>query len=70
MYPVSFDSPGRAPLDFNAHSTDSAVADAPENDPSVFAHVQAPDAQVLLERIGVPAHRARQVLAESLTPDT
>lgn len=70
MYPVSFDSPGRAPLDFNAHPTDSAVADAPEHANAASAHVPAPDAQVLLERIGVPAHRARQVLAESLAPDS
>ena len=66
MYPVSFDFPGRAPLDFN---TDSAIADAPEHITGMVADAPAPDAQALLERIGVPAYRVRQVLAESLARD-
>lgn len=70
MYPVSFDSPGRTPLDFNTEPAASGVADATEHTTGTFADVPAPDAQVLLERIGVPAHRARQVLAESLAPDS
>ena len=69
MYPVSFDTPGRAPLDFNADPADSAIADAPAHTAAAFAGVPAPDAQTLLERIGVPAHRVRQVLAESLARD-
>ena len=65
MYPVSFDSPGRAPLDFNTEPAASGVADAPEHTAVTFADVPPPDAQALLEQIGVPAHRVRQVLAES-----
>ena len=69
MYPVSFDTPDRAPLDFNADSVNSAIADAPVHTAAAVADVPAPDAHVLLEQIGVPAHRVRQVLAESLAPD-
>ena len=69
MYLSSIDSPDRVPLDFNTDPTDSAIADARKRSTAGFAHVPAPDAQALLEQIGVPAHRARQVLAESLAPD-
>ena len=69
MYSVSFDLSHRAPLDFNADRTESAIADAPDHGIAAIAGVPAPDAQMLLERIGVPAHRARQVLAESLASD-
>ena len=65
MYPVSFDSPGRAPLDFNTDPPASGVADAPVHTAAAFADIPGPDAQALLEQIGVPAHRVRQVLAES-----
>ena len=65
MYPVSFDHPGRAPLDFNTDPAVSGVADAPEHTTVTVADVPAPDAQALLEQLGVPAHRVRQVLAES-----
>ena len=69
MYSASFDSPGRAPLDFNADPTDSAIADAPVHTAAPFPDVPTPDAHVLLEQIGVPAHRVRQVLAESLAAE-
>lgn len=69
MYTASFDPPDRAPLDFNTEPTPSAVADAPKRSAAGITHLPAPDAQALLEQIGVPAHRARQVLAESLAPD-
>ncbi len=69
MYTASFDPPDRAPLDFNTDPTPNAVADAPKRSDAGFAHVPASDAQALLEQIGVPAHRARQVLAESLALD-
>ena len=65
MYPVSFDHPGRAPLDFNADPGTNAIADAQELATAAFPDVPAPDAQALLEQLGVPAHRVRQVLAES-----
>lgn len=69
MYPVSFDSPGHAPLDFNADPGTNAIADAQEHATAAFADVPGPDAQSLLEQVGVPAHRARQVLAESLAAE-
>ena len=69
MYLPSLDTPGRAPLDFNADPVNSAIADAPVNSAAALADVPAPDPHVLLEQIGVPAHRVRQVLAESLTRD-
>ena len=69
MYTASFDPPDRAPLDFNTEPGPSAIADAPKRTDAGIAHVPAPDAQALLEQIGVPAHRARRVLAESLAAD-
>ena len=69
MYSVSFDLSERAPLDFNTDPAHDAIADASDIGGAAIDSVTAPDAQALLERIGVPAHRARQVLAESLAPD-
>ena len=69
MYLPSIDTPDRTPLDFNADPVDSAIVDAPVHTAAEFADVPAPDAHVLLEQIGVPAHRVRQVLAESLAAD-
>ena len=69
MYLPSTDTPDRAPLDFNADPVDGAIADAPVRTATPFPDVPAPDAQALLEQIGVPAHRVRQVLAESLAAE-
>ena len=69
MYLPSIDTPGRAPLDFNVDPVNSAIADAPVRTAAPFPDVPAPDAHALLEQIGVPAHRVRQVLAESLAAE-
>ena len=70
MYTASFDPPDRAPLDFNTEPGPSAIADAPKRTDAGIAHVPAPRRPgACSSRSGVPAHRVRQVLAESLAAD-
>ena len=61
MYPVSFDSPHRSPLDFNTDRTDR-VAEAPGDGAS------GPDAESLLAELGLFDRAVREALTSSSIP--
>ena len=67
MYPASFDAPHRTPLDFNTPPRTESVADALAPEPAV-AEVPPPDAESLLEELGLPARTVRDIVSSSSAP--
>ena len=68
MYPTSFDSPRRAPLDFNTPSRTESVADALVSEPAPTEGSRAPAPESLLAELGLSGHVARAVISERSGP--
>ena len=64
MYLTSFDSPRRAPLDFNTPSRTESVADALVSEPALAEDSRTPAPESLLAELGISAHVARAVVSE------
>ncbi len=64
MYHPARTVPTPAPLDFNAPVRTESVADALVSEPAL-SEGSAPDAESLLEELGLPARTVTEILASS-----
>ena len=67
MYHPSLSCAHHAPLDFNAPVRTESVADALVSEPTL-PEVPPPDAESLLEELGLPARAARVIVSSSSAP--